>query len=171
MKHILIITLLTLTLLITACQSAPAVTTTENAEWLSTPLTDIATNQQFTLDQFNTPILLESFAVWCPTCTKQQNIIKDLHEIVGDTVTSISLDTDPNEDTAIVQNHINQHGFDWYYAISPPELTQSLIDQFGINVVNAPRAPIVLICPDHSARLLKNGLKSVEELQQEIATC
>ncbi len=51
------------------------------ASWIDFELKDVATGEKFKISDFNDkPVLLESFAVWCPTCTKQQRIIKDLHE-------------------------------------------------------------------------------------------
>jgi thiol-disulfide isomerase/thioredoxin len=113
-------------------------------------------------------VLVESFAVWCPTCTRQQQVIGELHDQLGDQVVSISLDTDPNEDVEKVKEHTQRHGFDWIYAVSPRELTQSLIDTFGVGVVNAPSAPVVLVCEDQSFRLMQRGLKDLDELRQEI---
>ena len=98
----------------------------------------------------------------------QKNIHKLLEE-VGDKVVSISLDTDVNEDENTVKAHINNNNFDGLYAISSKELTESLIDQFGVGVVNAPSAPVVLICEDQSARLLQRGLKSIDELKEELS--
>tara|TARA_Y100000034_G_C6559755_1_gene242188 strand:- start:329 stop:472 length:144 start_codon:yes stop_codon:yes gene_type:complete len=43
-----------------------------------------------------------------------------------------------------------------------------LIDEFGVNVVNAPQAPVILVCKDQSTRLLKRGVKSSSELKEEI---
>lgn len=143
----------------------------EIVDWRSAELTDIITKEEFNINQFDKPVLLESFAVWCPTCTKQQNEIKKLHEEIGEDVISISLDTDPNEDEKIVSKHITSNGFDWHYAISSPEITNSLIDEFGVNVVNAPQSPVILICQDGSARLLKNGVKTSSELKKEINKC
>jgi|TARA_Y100000034_G_scaffold135022_1_gene205369 thiol-disulfide isomerase/thioredoxin len=139
-------------------------------DWRSIEFKDIKTQETITINQFDKPILLESFAVWCPTCTRQQKIIKDLHKETNSFI-SISLDTDPNEDESKVLDHINKNGFDWTYAISPKSLTTSLIKEFGNTVVNAPQAPVVLICPDKSARLLKNGVKSVTELKEEVNSC
>ena len=105
------------------------------SNWQDIPLKDVATQKTFKISDFRgKPVLLESFAVWCPTCTKQQKNIKELHKIVGDDVVSISLDTDPNEDADYVNKHITENGFDWLYAISPKELATGLIDEFGINV-------------------------------------
>jgi thiol-disulfide isomerase/thioredoxin len=139
-------------------------------DWKNIPLKDIRTGETFTIGQFKRPILLESFAVWCPTCTKQQNVIKDLHKELGDDVVSISLDTDPNEDEERVREHIKQNNFNWYYAVSPVSLTKKLIDEFGVGIVNAPSAPVVIICNGQD-RKLGRGVKSVEELKEALAIC
>lgn len=137
--------------------------------WLEMSLTDVQTNQPFAIADFKgKPVLLESFAVWCPTCTKQQQEINKLHEEVGDAVISISLDTDPNEDELNVKEHIQRYGFSWRYAVASADFTKQLIDLFGIKVVNAPSAPVVLICADQSYRLLPSGVKTAEELKEEI---
>jgi len=138
--------------------------------WINMELKDVTTGETFKISDFKEkPVLLESFAVWCPTCTQQQNVIKRLHEEIGDSVVSISVDTDPNEDEDRVRKHINDNGFNWIYVVSPIPFTQSLIDQFGIGVVNAPSAPMVLICEGgQRARRLGSGVKSVETLKLEI---
>ena len=61
-----------------------------------------------------------------------------------------------------------RHEFEWLFAIAPIDMTQALIDQFGLTVVNAPRAPVILIDADGNARLLPNGVKTAEELLEEI---
>jgi hypothetical protein len=83
-------------------------------------------------------------------------------------IAHISLDTDPNEDLDAVRAHALRHGFDWHFAISPISLTQMLIDEFGLTVVIAPRAPVVLVARDGSARLLPSGVKSADALLEEI---
>ena len=140
--------------------------------WVEIELKDVRTQQTFKISDFvGKPILLEIFAVWCPTCTKQQGKVNELHEEIGDKFVSISLNTDPNEDEARIQEHLDRTGFDWYYAVSPIELTEALIDEFGIWIVNAPSAPMILICEDGSFRKLKNGVKDVEELKSELNKC
>jgi thiol-disulfide isomerase/thioredoxin len=140
------------------------------ANWLETELRDINSGEMFKISDFKgKPILVESFAVWCPTCTRQQKEIKELHEEVGDDVISISLDTDPNEDESKVRSHAQSNGFDWRYVISPVEVTRALIDEFGSSIVNAPSVPMILICEDLSFRKLGNGVKDVDELKSEIA--
>jgi hypothetical protein len=42
------------------------------SDWMRIPLKDISTGENFTVADFaGRPVLLETFAVWCPTCTKQ----------------------------------------------------------------------------------------------------
>ena len=140
-----------------------------STEWMSIGLVDVRTRQTFKISDFKgKSVLLESFAVWCPICTQQQKKIKELHEELGDAFVSISLDTDPNEDATVVKEEAEERGFDWYFAVSPVELTQALIDQFGVSVVDAPAAPVILVCKDGSARLLGRGIKSARDLKGEI---
>ena len=141
--------------------------------WLATELTDVSTGETFTLAEFaGTPVLLESFAVWCPICTNQQKQVRALHEEVGDEVISIALNTDPNEDRDKVAAHIARHGFDWRYAVAPAELILALKEEFGVGILNAPSAPMVLICGDQSVReMLKRGVKRPNFLQEQVAAC
>ena len=117
-------------------------------DWKNTELMDVNSGEYFKISDFRLkPILIESFAVWCPTCTKQQNEIKTLHEDIGDDVISVTLDADPNEDENKVLRHTELHGFNWRYSVSPKEMTQGLINDFGLDIVNPSSSPIILICP------------------------
>jgi thiol-disulfide isomerase/thioredoxin len=141
----------------------------ESPAWLDIELRDVTTNQTFKLSDFEgRPVLLESFAVWCSTCLKQQRETKEFKDRTGDAVVHVSLDTDPNEDEDLIREHVDRHGFDWLYAVSPRELTEALIDEFGNGVVNAPGAPVILICEDQSVRFLRRGVKSADDLAAEI---
>lgn len=140
----------------------------DGVAWPDIELKDVRTGEIFKISDFDKPVLLETFAVWCPTCRKQQDHIKALHKEIGDAVISISLDTDPSEDEAKVLTHINRYNYDWFYAVDTGGFAKQLVDEYGINVVNAPSAPVILICEDDSRRLLKYGLKDKEELKTEI---
>jgi len=137
--------------------------------WADIELTDAVTGEVFAIRDFaGKPILVESFAVWCSVCLRQQKEMARLVETHGEAIVHISLDTDPNEDLLAVRQHAERHGFTWLYAVAPYEMTQALIDAFGLTVVNAPRAPVVLIDADGTARLLPSGVKSAETLLEEI---
>jgi len=147
----------------------PAPSPATAPRWMDIELTDVATGETFKISDFKgKPILLESFAVWCPTCLRQQKEMQKLRESEGEALIHISLDTDPNEDEDKVREHLERNELDWYFAVSPVELTQALIDEFGLNFVSAPRAPVVLICEEQSTKFLRSGVKSAEELISEI---
>jgi hypothetical protein len=138
-------------------------------DWRTAELTDVISGEKFKVSDFEgKTVLLESFAVWCPTCLEQQRRIAELRTTETEMI-HISLDTDPNEDETRVREHLTRYGFDWYFAVAPSGVTRSLIDEFGLGVVNAPSAPVVLVCEDLSARFLPGGLKSVDKLKEEIA--
>ena len=143
-------------------------TISNTASWMDTVLKDVKTGDNFKISDFKGKnILLESFAVWCPVCTKQQKEMQKLHGTPG--IEIIELDTDPNENEAKVLEHINKNNFQGLYAVSPTSLTNALTDEFGLGVVSAPSAPVVLICEDSSTRFLKRGVKSADKLKEEIA--
>jgi len=168
-KYLLVLAIMTLGLVLGGPLSAQA----PGRDWRDIPLRDVISGETFRISDFaDQTVLLESFAVWCPTCTKQQEEIRKLHEQVGGRVISISLDVDPNEDEQLVREHALRNGFDWLYAVAPPELTRALIDSFGTAIVAAPSAPMILICgeesEDQEARLLKRGVKKADRLLEEI---
>ena len=142
----------------------------ESVDWRDVELENVLTGESFRISDFaGKPILLESFAVWCPTCKRQQKEMAKLHDELGDDVVSISLDVDPNENADLVRYYAESNDFDWYYAVSPTELTRALIDEFGTAIVASPSAPVVLICDDQRhARLLGRGVKRVAKLLDEI---
>lgn len=138
--------------------------------WMDFQLKDVLTGENFKISDFKgKKVLFESFAVWCPTCTGQQRITKELEAELGEDVVSISLDTDPNENEDVVRNHAMQNGFDWYYAVAPAELSQLLIDEFGLGIVSAPSVPMVLVCEDQSFRMLQRGIKSKDVIKAQLA--
>jgi thiol-disulfide isomerase/thioredoxin len=153
-------------------------TTTDPPEsrplWLNRELADSVTGETFTIGGFDVPVLFESFAVWCPKCKAQQEELKEFHTEPGfseEEIISISLGTDPNEDAEQVKNHAESNGFDWRFAISPIEVTQDLIDEFGPGIVSAPSVPMVVVCPDQTFQKLDSGHKTIEELKEAVAFC
>ncbi|PSH00973.1 MAG: hypothetical protein BRC30_00715 [Nanohaloarchaea archaeon SW_7_46_7] len=148
-----------------ASQNAEPQSNVNAPEWRNLQLEDANTGDEFTISELEKPLLVETFAVWCPTCTNQQNKIKQLKQ--DSNITSVSLDVDSNEDKEQIRRHTEENGFDWRYAISPPELTLMLTQKFGNSIANPPSAPVVLVCEEGS-RKLPNGVKTASTLQQEI---
>jgi thiol-disulfide isomerase/thioredoxin len=148
----------------------------ENSGWKSIVLTDVLTDTTYSISELSDkPVLVESFAVWCPKCTSQQREIKKLHADTsfGDSFYSIALNTDQNEDALKVKNHAESNGFDWRYSVASQEMTNLLVDEFGLGIASAPSVPVVLVCPgNQEAHLLKSGVKKSAELKSLIeSTC
>jgi rhodanese-related sulfurtransferase len=134
-------------------------------DWRNTELIDVRDGSSYTINDLQKPALLETFAVWCHTCTRQQQEIKNLKQNLN--ITSISLNVDPNEDSEKVRDHIENNRFNWRYSVSPSKVTQSLIDRFNPAIAQPPSAPVVLICENNS-RKLENGVKPASKLRDEI---
>jgi len=133
--------------------------------WMDVELVDALSGETFTIrEMIGTPILLETYAVWCSTCLRQQQEMAKLEEMVGDRVLHISLNTDPNEGTEEVRAHAERYGFDWRFAVAPIEMTLMLVDEFTLTVVTAPQAPVLLIAEDGTTEFLHSGLKPATEL-------
>ena len=133
--------------------------------WQQIQLQDVSSDETYTIGELEKPVLVETFAVWCPTCTNQQQQLKEFHN--QSNVTSVSLDVDPNEDEAKVQQHIDRYGFDWRYSIAPSSLTRQLINEYGSSIAQPPIAPMILIC-ENGTRRLPNGVKPPSKLSEEL---
>lgn len=142
-------------------------------EWKTVLLRDVNTGKVFSVDSIaNTPVILFTFTVACPICTRQQQEITRLMGEWGDTITVVGVDIDPNEDERILMDHVRRNGFLGYYVLSTPEMTQSLLDRFGPRVVTPASAPVIVICPGGKSRLLDPGIKSAAFLSASLGeTC
>ena len=58
----------------------------EAPAWYSASLTDASTGQAFTINDFKGKVVLvETMAIWCSNCLKQQGQVKALHDLLGAT--------------------------------------------------------------------------------------
>lgn len=81
----------------------------------------------------------------------------------------IAIDTDANEDAGLVRDAVADRGNKGIFTISPEEMTQVLVSEFGPSIVNPPTAPIIVIDADQVApELMPRGIKSLEELESAI---
>lgn len=155
----------------TTVRSTRTETTAElqGPDWKTASLTDVRDRESFRIGAFERPVLLETFAVWCPACTEQQTQIEKLRERRDDFV-AVSLNVDSNENATTVYEHAEDNGFDWRFAVAPTLVTDSLVDQFGPTITVAPQAPVVRDC-GASATLLENGVKSADALAAALDEC
>lgn len=166
----LFLILMSLSVLAFSCAPRPSgPAQTPDQTWLNIPLKDVLTDKQFKLSDFKGKVvLLETMAVWCTTCARQQIEIKKVHSQFGDEVVSVSLDIDPNENESILQKHALSNSFSWLWAVSPTAMSQQLERTFGNAILHPPSTPVVIIDRNQSAHLLRFGVKSAQELSREI---
>lgn len=139
------------------------------AEWQTVELRDVVSNESFSVSELEKPVLIESFAIWCPPCTRQQQEIKRLKDM-GVSVRSVSVNVDPEEDAGRVRGHASEHGFDWRYVVAPKDVTSSFVSSFGPSFLSPSRIPVVLACENES-RLLRSGVKPASELRRAVRSC
>ncbi len=139
--------------------------------WFNAELTNVNTGQTFKITDFKGKVVLvETMAVWCPTCLRQQNNVRALHEALGerDDFISVALDIDPNEEADFLQQHAAKHGFDWVYAVTGPEVAREIGQLYGLQFLNPPSAPMFIIDRHGAVQLLPFGVKDAQTLQEAI---
>jgi cytochrome oxidase Cu insertion factor (SCO1/SenC/PrrC family) len=117
-------------------------------DWFNVELTDVNTGETFRIADFKGKVvLIETMAVWCPTCARQAKEIQTLHEMLGerDDFVSVTLDVDPNETEEILKAYTDQNGFDWNYAVSPHEVNRALGNLYSAQYLNPPVSPLLII--------------------------
>jgi thiol-disulfide isomerase/thioredoxin len=85
----------------------------EMPAWFDASLINVRTGEDFTINDFKgKEVMVETLAMWCPNCKKQQSHVKALHGILGmnKDLISIGLDIDPNEN-ADLKNYTDSNGF------------------------------------------------------------
>jgi len=139
--------------------------------WYGVSLTDARTGEAFTINDFQGKVVLvETMAVWCSKCYDQQLNIQWMHDQLGgrDDFVSLSLDIDPFEDLAYLQNYLANNNFPWRYAVAPVEVARELAALYGDQFLNPPSTPILLIDRHGTAHPLPFGLKSVDDLLRAV---
>ena len=148
-----------------------APTTATTPDWFNIPLTDVQTGETFTMNDYaGKVVLVETMAVWCPTCILQASYIYKLHDLLGhpEDLVSVSLDVDLNEDAATVKEYTDQYGFDWHFVVPPIEVDRALGNLYSAEYLNPPLAPMLIIDRQGNVHQLKYGLKDTDTLRQAV---
>ena len=152
-------------------QTGSETMTQEVPAWFNADLTNVNTSQTFKITDFKGKVVLvETMAVWCPTCLRQQNNVQALHEALGqrDDFVSVALDIDPNEEADYLQQHAAKHGFDWIYAVTGPEVAREIGQLYGPQFLNPPSAPMFIIDRHGTVHPLPFGVKDAQTLQDAL---
>ncbi len=130
-------------------------------------LTDVNTGSVFRVaDLQGKVVLVETMAVWCSNCFRQQLEVKELHDLIGDRedFVGLGIDIDPNESVPQLTGYVKENGFDWLYAVASTELINEISDLYGPQFLNPPSTPMLIIDKQGEANLLPFGIKSADEL-------
>lgn len=136
-------------------------------DWFSVQLTDVNTGESFSVADFQGKVVLvETLAVWCSNCLRQQNEVQALHELLGerDDFVSLGLDIDPNESADILSGHTARYNFDWVYAVATREVAREIGQLYGDQFLSPPSTPMFIIDRYGETHLLPFGIKSAEDL-------
>jgi len=159
-----------LAVVLTACSpGAPSgePSSVDSGPLLSYQLTDVRSGETFTLGELaaDEPVLVETMAIWCVTCLRQQRAVVSAHALAD--FHSVGINVDPNENAEDLAEYADREGFDWRFVMADAELVQLLTDRYGFGVTNPPSTPTFIVS-DGSIRALEFGrVRSAEELVAE----
>ncbi len=140
-------------------------------DWFDAELTNVQNGETFTINELHGKVVLvETMAIWCSNCLKQQKEVLSLHEMLGmrEDFVSLGLDIDPNEEADGLKNYIEKNGFNWPYVVAGADLSREFSDLYGSQYLNPPSTPMLIIDRSGEAHLLPFGIKSAETLQEAL---
>ena len=144
---------------------------TVTPEWFDMELIDVQTNETFTINDYaGKVVLLETMAMWCPTCLLQAGQVQKLHEVLGypEDLISVSLDVDVNEDATSLKEYAVEYGLDWHLAVAPLLVARALGNLYTAQYLNPPLAPMLIIDREGNVHHLEYGIKDAETLQKAV---
>jgi len=138
-------------------------------EWFDMTLTDVQTGKTFTMNDYaGKVVLLETMAIWCPSCVIQATQVRKLHETLGnpDDLISVTLDVDSHEDEAALKDYASTYRFDWHFAVAPLLVERALGNLYSAEYLNPPLSPMLIIDRDGNVHQLDYGVKDAPTLQK-----
>ena len=140
-------------------------------EWLSASLTNAHTGETFTISDYQGDVVLvETLAMWCSNCLKQQKEVVQLHKLLveRDNFVSVGIDIDANENIEALKAYTNQNGFDWIYTVASPEVAREIGLLYGDLYLNPPSTPMLIIDQHGEVHTLPFGIKSAADLYKAL---
>jgi len=135
-------------------------------DWFSEPLTNARNGETFTIADFKGKVILvETMAIWCSNCLKQQQQVYDLHQMFdADNFVSVGIDIDSRENIEALNAYIIDNEFNWYYAVAPEHVAREIGNLYGSQFLNPPSTPMLIIDSHGEVHTLPFGIKDAEVL-------
>ncbi|MEW5990467.1 MAG: TlpA disulfide reductase family protein [Chloroflexota bacterium] len=139
---------------------------TGDEAWRTATLRDVVTGEEFRIaDLEGKVVAIETMAIWCFNCRQQQGEAKAALDATDSAdVVYVSLDVDPNERAEDLAAYAGREGYDWTFAVAPPEVSRSLAATFGDQVLSPPATPLIILGPDGQLIEKHIGIKSADDL-------
>ena len=154
----------------TAKTSAPQSTVvTVTPDWFKMEMTDVLTSKTFSMSDYTGKVvLLETMAIWCPSCVIQQTQVGKLREALGNPadLISVTLDVDSHEDNAALKEYASSYRFDWHFAVAPLLVERALGNLYSAEYLNPPLSPMLIIDRAGYVHQLDYGIKDAKTLQK-----
>lgn len=143
----------------------------ESPAWYGASLTNVQTGSAFTINDLKGKVVLvETMAIWCSNCKRQQGQVRDLHALLGerDDFVSLGLDIDPNESADALKSYVDANDFHWYYAVPSVDVAREIASLYGDQFLNPPSTPMLIIDRKGVAHPLPFGIKSADDLMNAL---
>jgi|APHM01.1.fsa_nt_gi hypothetical protein len=141
---------------------------TETA-WRTAELTDVTTDETFTIADIDSPVLVHPFAIWCSICNSQNEEIDALQQAQPHKVVQLNIGDDEGRDDVAAYAMENGYADHSRFAVAPAGVAGALVDEFGPTAVSPPQSPVIVVCPDGSAREL-DKVASPETIETTVET-
>ena len=164
----LVISACTFTTKISATQPTVVPTATVTPDWFNIEMTDVQTGKTFSVNDFaGKVVLLETMAIWCPSCVIQATQVGKLHVALGNPadLISVTLDVVSHEDEAMLKEYASSYRFDWRFAVAPLLVERALGNLYSAEYLNPPLSPMLIIDRNGNVHQLDYGIKDAETLQ------
>jgi len=138
---------------------APAITGgMPSALWQTLPVTD-SEGKTFTLGELTgTPVFVEFFATWCPTCRAQLGSTNAAATTAGSTATFVALSTETDLGPADMAKYKADNAFDDIrFGVMSPQLLAAVVDALGHDAANPPATPHVVVSATGEVGELQTG--------------
>jgi thiol-disulfide isomerase/thioredoxin len=139
---------------------------TTGSSWMTVPVTDAITGKKTSITELisqGRPVIIHTFAVWCPACSMQLRETAKLVQNNPGAYSVLGIDIDPRENTDMVKRHVEKNRFVGVYVAAPQDMTRSLIQTLGTQIVAS--LPQTMVVCNKSVTYIGDGVFPEAELK------